>query len=166
MYQRSINCVTNFVYCYFFNNACYLVTSNIGSQAKSSSAQTSEHRSQKFRDTVNHNVIRSTNKSSSENPSSTPNTHLRLPTSTSEPHIGNRRAWPAATTVLAQAASTGKAKNRYIDILIPRYHCKYSCYKINFLKNIFDISLKKILILLLAISCVTWPPLKQMSHHI
>ena len=32
-----------------------------------------------------------------------------------------KRAWPAATTVLAQAASSGKAKNRYIDILIPRY---------------------------------------------
>ena len=150
--MSSINHVVNFWYYYFFNYACYLVTSNIDSQAKSSSAQTSEHRSQKFRDTVNQNVIRRTNKSSSETPSSTPNTHLRLPTSTSEPHMANRRAWPAATKVLAQAASTGKAKNRYIDILIPRYHHKYSCFRwcinlINFLQNMLYISLKRISIL-------------------
>ena len=126
MYQALI---VNFGYYNSFNYAWYLVTSNIGSQAKSSSAQASEHRSQKFRDTVNQNVIRSTNKSSSEVPAATPNTHLRLPTSTSEPHMANRRAWPAATTVLAQAASTGKAKNRYIDILIPRYYHKYSCFR-------------------------------------
>ena len=46
---------------------------------------------------------------------------LRLSSSKSEPHMTQRRAWPAATQVLAQAASSGKAKNRYIDILIPRY---------------------------------------------
>ena len=119
----------NFGYCYFFIYDFYLATSNVGSHAKSSPAQTSEHRSQKFRDTVNRNVIRSTNKSSSDDPSSTTNTHLRLPTSTSEPHMANRRAWPAATTVLAQAASTGKAKNRYIDILIPRYYHNYSWFR-------------------------------------
>ena len=122
----NVKCLMNFGYCYFFIYDFYLATSNVGSHAKSSPAQTSEHRSQKFRDTVNRNVIRSTNKSSSDDPSSTTNTHLRLPTSTSEPHMANRRAWPAATTVLAQAASTGKAKNRYIDILIPRYYHNYS----------------------------------------
>ena len=75
-------------------------------------------------------AIKSTNansKTSKKDSSDTDNPQLRLSTSKSEPHMVNRRAWPAATTVLAQAASSGKAKNRYIDILIPRYFL-ISCY--------------------------------------
>ena len=75
-------------------------------------------------------AIKSTNansKTTKKDSSDTDNPQLRLSTSKSEPHMVNRRAWPAATTVLAQAASSGKAKNRYIDILIPRYFL-ISCY--------------------------------------
>lgn len=61
-----------------------------------------------------------------------PNPHQRLSISTSEPQMVHCRAWPAATTVLSQAASTAtnkrsvspnnacKDKSRYIDILLPR----------------------------------------------
>ena len=50
-----------------------------------------------------------------------------------------KRAWPAATTVLAQAASSGKAKNRYIDILIPRYvHLEFSVDISNIMFKIFE----------------------------
>ena len=48
-----------------------------------------------------------------------------------------KRAWPAATTVLAQAASSGKAKNRYIDILIPRYESMIMLtLSLNTIKNV------------------------------
>ena len=42
--------------------------------------------------------------------------------------MAHRKAWPAATAVLAQVATTGKVKNRYIDILIPRYFQNYTVF--------------------------------------
>ena len=109
-------------------------TTNVLSQGDTtSSSKTSESAKKKLSKLSNlpaSDAIKSTNDTlpkTDKKESSSVRPLLRLSSSKSEPHMTQKRAWPAATTVLAQAASSGKAKNRYIDILIPRYaHPEFS----------------------------------------
>ena len=102
-------------------------TSNVLSQGDSNSASITSNSAKKklskLSNLQNLDGTQSTNDTlpkTGKKDSSSARPLLRLSSSKSEPHMTQKRAWPAATTVLAQAASSGKAKNRYIDILIPR----------------------------------------------